>query len=269
MSFENTNNGGDNMNVKDLFDLKGKTAIVTGGGRGLGEQIAEGFAEAGANVVVCSRKKEACEDVSERLKTKGVKTLAMQCDVTNQQEVDDVVQKTIEHFGRIDILVNNSGASWGAPVVDMPLEAWNKVFNVNVTGTFLMSQAVGKVMIEQNCGKIINIASVAGLKGSNPKYMDAIGYNASKGAVITFTKDLAVKWGQHGIYVNAIAPGFFPTKMSQGLLDKGGDAILEGTPLRKFGTENDLKGVALFLASKASDFITGDVIVVDGGAHAM
>jgi gluconate 5-dehydrogenase len=257
------------MHIKELFDLTGKIAIVTGGGRGLGQQIAEGFAEAGANVVVCSRRLEACMEVSEELKKLGVDSLALKCDVTNPEDVKNIVERTIERFGRIDILVNNSGATWGAPVEDMPLEAWQKVMNVNVTGTFLMSQAVGKVMLEQKSGKIINIASVAGLKGSNPKYMNAIGYNSSKGAVITFTKDLAVKWGPHGIYVNAIAPGFFPTKMSKGLLDQGGEGILEGTPLRKFGSDNDLKGVALFLAAPASDFVTGDVVVVDGGAHAM
>ncbi|MEH7110022.1 SDR family oxidoreductase [Bacillus sp. JJ1764] len=257
------------MHVKELFDLTGKTALVTGGGRGLGQQIAEGLAEAGANIVVCSRKLEACQEVSEELKSLGVESLAFKCDVSNPEDVNHVVEQTMEKFGRIDILVNNSGASWGAPVEEMPLEAWQKVMNVNATGTFLMSQAVGKVMIEQKSGKIINIASVAGIKGSNPKVMNAIGYNASKGAVITFTKDLAVKWGEHGIYVNAIAPGFFPTKMSKGLLEKGGNAILEGTPLRKFGSDTDIKGVALFLASKASDFVTGDVIVVDGGAHVM
>jgi NAD(P)-dependent dehydrogenase (short-subunit alcohol dehydrogenase family) len=257
------------MHVKELFDLSGKTAIVTGGGRGLGRQIAEGFAEAGANVVVCSRKEGACQEVSEKLKQLGVDSLALKCDVTNPDAIRNVVEKTMEKFGRIDILVNNSGATWGAPVDEMPLEAWQKVMNVNVTGTFLMSQAVGKVMTEQKSGKIINIASVAGLKGSNLKFMDAIGYNSSKGAVITFTKDLAVKWGPRGIHVNAIAPGFFPTKMSTVLLEQGGNEILEGTPLRKFGTENDLKGAALFLAAPASNFVTGEVLVVDGGKHAM
>lgn len=257
------------MHVKDLFDLTGKVAIVTGGGRGLGQQIAEGFAEAGAHVVVCSRKLAACAEVSEELKRLGVESLALKCDVTNPEDVRNVVEKTMEKFGRIDILVNNSGASWGAPVEEMPLEAWYKVMNVNATGTFLMSQAVGKVMIEQKSGKIINIASVAGLQGSDPRYMNAIGYNASKGAIITFTKDLAVKWGGHGIKVNAIAPGFFPTKMSKGLLEHGGKAILEGTPLRRFGSDSDLKGVALFLAAPASNYVTGDVLVVDGGAHAM
>jgi NAD(P)-dependent dehydrogenase (short-subunit alcohol dehydrogenase family) len=257
------------MHVSELFSLKGKVAIVTGGGRGLGEQIAIGFAEAGANVVVCSRRVEACEEVSGKLKDIGVESMALKCDITNPEDVKNVVEQTRERFGRIDILVNNSGASWGAPAEDMPLEAWQKVLNVNVTGTFLMSQAAGKVMLEQGSGKIINIASVAGLKGSNPKVMDAIGYNASKGAVITFTKDLAAKWGPRGIYVNAIAPGFFPTKMSKGLLEKGGQAILEGTPLRKFGSDTDLKGVAVFLAASASDYITGDVVIVDGGTHVL
>ncbi|MBT2661107.1 SDR family oxidoreductase [Bacillus sp. ISL-45] len=257
------------MHVSELFSLKGKVAIVTGGGRGLGEQIAIGFAEAGANVVVCSRRVEACEEVSGKLKEIGVDSLALKCDITNPEDVKNVVEQTVEKFGRIDILVNNSGASWGAPAEEMPLEAWQKVLNVNVTGTFLMSQTAGKVMLEQKSGKIINIASVAGLKGSNPKVMDAIGYNASKGAVITFTKDLAAKWGPRGIFVNAIAPGFFPTKMSKGLLEKGGQAILEGTPLRKFGSDTDLKGVAVFLAAPASDYITGDVVVVDGGTHVL
>jgi NAD(P)-dependent dehydrogenase (short-subunit alcohol dehydrogenase family) len=257
------------MHVKDLFDLTGKTAIVTGGGRGLGEQIAIGFAEAGANVVVCSRKLESCQEVSQKLNKLGAESFALKCDITNPEDVRKVVEKTVERFGRIDILVNNSGATWGAPVEEMPLEAWQKVINVNVTGTFIMSQTVGKVMLEQQSGKIINIASVAGLNGSSPQYMDAIGYNSSKGAVITFTKDLAVKWGPRGIYVNAIAPGFFPTKMSKVLIEQGGESLLAGTPLRKFGSENDLKGVALFLASPASDFVTGEIIVVDGGKNAM
>jgi NAD(P)-dependent dehydrogenase (short-subunit alcohol dehydrogenase family) len=257
------------MNVMQLFDLTGKTAIVTGGGRGLGKQIAEGFAEAGANVVICSRKREACEAVSEELKEIGVKSLAFECDVTNQEQVQDVVDATMKEFGRIDILVNNSGASWGAPVVEMPLQAWHKVMEVNVTGTFLFAQAVGKEMIKQKSGKIINIASVAGLGGADPRYMDAIGYNTSKGAVITFTKDLAVKWGSYNINVNAIAPGFFPTKMSKGLIDAGGERMLETTPLNRFGTDDDLKGAALFLASNASNYVTGDILIVDGGQHAM
>ncbi|UJL45545.1 SDR family oxidoreductase [Virgibacillus sp. NKC19-16] len=257
------------MSVMNLFNLEGKTAIVTGGARGLGAQIAEIYAEGGANVVVCSRKYDACKEKSEELKKLGVDSLAFSCDVSNQDDIKKIVEGTLEHFGAIDILVNNSGATWGAPVVDMPFEAWEKVMNVNVNGTFLMSQAVGKEMIKQQSGKIINIASVAGFGGSDPRYMDTIGYNTSKGAVMTFTKDLAAKWGKYNINVNAIAPGFFPTKMSNGLLEKGGDKILEGTPLNRFGSDEDMKGAALFLATKASDFITGDILTVDGGSHTL
>ncbi len=253
----------------DLFKLDGKTAIVTGGGRGLGAQIAEGFAEAGANVVLCSRKVEACEEMAEKLKQHGVRTLALECDVTKPEDVERVVRKTLEEFGTIDILVNNSGATWGASVLEMPLDAWRKVLDVNITGTFLMSQAAGEAMVKQGSGKIINIASVAGLGGIDPRLMDTIGYNTSKGAVIKFTKDLAAKWGQHNINVNALAPGFFPTKMSRGLIEKGGNELLNLTPLNRFGTDEDLKGAALFLASKASDYVTGDVIIVDGGMHAI
>lgn len=257
------------MHVMDLFKLEGKTAIVTGGGRGLGAQIAQGFAEAGANVVVCSRKLEACEETAEGLKGLGVKALALKCDVTNEQDVENVIRKTVEEFGTVDILVNNSGATWGAPAEEMPLEAWQKVMNVNVTGTFLMSRAAGQVMLKQKSGKIINISSVAGLGGIDPELMNTIGYNTSKGAVITFTKDLAAKWGQYNINVNAIAPGFFPTKMSEVLIERGKEQFLKQTPLNRFGSDEDLKGAALFLASKASDYITGDVVVVDGGMHVL
>jgi NAD(P)-dependent dehydrogenase (short-subunit alcohol dehydrogenase family) len=258
------------MNVLRMFDLSGKTAIITGGGRGLGTQIALGLAEAGANIVLCSRKVEACQEVADSLgKEYGVQTLALKCDIGNAVDIQNVVKETLNKFECIDILVNNSGISWGAPSLDMPLEAWNKVININLTGTFLMSQAVGKVMVEQKRGKIINIASVAGLGGTHTDMMDTIGYNASKGAVITLTKDLAVKWGKYNIHVNAIAPGFFLTKMSQVLLERGKDALEYLTPLGRLGNDQDLKGVVLFLASDASNYITGEVLVVDGGKHAM
>ncbi|MFJ7752167.1 SDR family oxidoreductase [Peribacillus muralis] len=257
------------MNVKELFDLTGKTAIITGGGRGLGEQIATGFAEAGANVVLCSRKKQACDEVASKIEGLGVRALSFKCDITNPSDVQEVVNETFREFGSIDILVNNSGASWGAPAIDMPLEAWHKVMNVNVTGTFIMSQTVARVMIEQGYGKIINIASVAGLGGTDPRVLDTVGYNTSKGAVITLTKDLAVKWGRHNIHVNAIAPGFFPTKMTKGVLAQGENPILDSTPLNRLGSNDDLKGAAVFLASKASDYVTGNILIVDGGSHAM
>ncbi|OLO36339.1 gluconate 5-dehydrogenase [Alkalihalophilus pseudofirmus] len=257
------------MNTKKLFDLTGKIAIVTGGGRGLGEQLAISLAEFGADVVVCSRKVEDCERTSQKLRELGVKSLAIKCDVTNPDDINNVVEETIKEFGKIDILFNNSGATWGAPLEDLPLDKWNRVMDVNVTGIFLMSQAVGKQMIKQKSGKIINIASIAGLGGVSEDIMDAVGYNASKGAVITFTKDLAVKWGKHNIHVNAIAPGFFPTKMAKGLMEENAEAILAHTPLNRFGSEDDLKGAAVFLASEASGYVTGNILMVDGGFSAM
>ncbi|MRG86797.1 glucose 1-dehydrogenase [Salinibacillus xinjiangensis] len=258
------------MSILDqLFQLDGKVALVTGGGRGLGKQIALTFAEAGAKVMVCSRKVDACEETVKEIENLGGEGLAIACDVSDPEQVQKAVDQTLEHFGQIDILVNNSGASWGAPVLEMPIEAWYKVMNVNATGTFLMSQAVGKHMVDRKSGKIINISSVAGLNGVDPRVLDAVGYNASKGAIATMTKDLAAKWGPYNINVNAIAPGFFPTKMTKGVLAMAGEAIVERTPLGRLGSDDDIKGVALFLASKASDYVTGDIISVDGGMNAM
>jgi NAD(P)-dependent dehydrogenase (short-subunit alcohol dehydrogenase family) len=252
------------MNVKQLFDLSGRVAIVTGGSIGLGRQMAEGLGEMGANLVLCARKKERCEQAAEELKQLGVKTLALACDVKNPDHVRNVVQETLSQFGRIDILINNAGTAWGAPVEEMKLEHWNKVLETNLTGTFLFSQAAGKFMIAQRRGKIINIASVAGMRGASPEFQ-AIGYHASKGGVIAFTKDLACKWGVHNIQVNAIAPGWFPTHMSEVMLEKNREAFLKKIPLGRFGNDHDLKGAAVFLASDASDFVTGHTLVVDGG----
>jgi len=255
------------MHVKQLFELSGRVAIVTGGSIGLGRQMAEALAEMGANIVLCARKKERCEKAAEELQKLGVKTLALGCDVKNPAEIQQVVDATMANFGRIDILINNAGTSWGAPVEEMRLEQWNKVIETNLTGTFLFSQAVGKIMISQRRGKIINIASVAGLGGAPPEFQ-AIGYHASKGGVIIFTKDLACKWGIHNIQVNSIAPGWFPTNMSQVLIERNKDTFLRSIPLRRFGNESDLKGAAVFLASDASDYVTGHVLVVDGGQSA-
>jgi NAD(P)-dependent dehydrogenase (short-subunit alcohol dehydrogenase family) len=255
------------MNTKDLFDLAGRVAIITGGSVGLGRQMAEGLAEMGANVVLCARKKERCEQAAEELKQLGVKTLALGCDVKNPEQVQAVVNATVSQFGRIDILINNAGTSWGAQVEEMKLEQWNKVIETNLTGTFLFSQAAGKVMVPRRRGKILNIASVAGMRGAPPEFQ-AIGYHASKGGVIAFTKDLACKWGIHNIQVNAIAPGWFPTNMSQLVIERNKEAFLSKIPLRRFGNEHDLKGAAVYLASDASDYVTGHVLVVDGGQTA-
>ncbi|RKQ35728.1 SDR family oxidoreductase [Oceanobacillus halophilus] len=255
------------MKVNELFDLTGKVALITGGGRGLGEQIAEVYAEMGCELALCSRKKESCDGVAERLSNEyGIKAKGYALDVTNEEQVKSVVNKVLADFEKVDILVNNSGATWGAPVEEMPLEAWNKVMNVNVTGTFLLSKAVGKHMIEQNHGKIINIASAAGLTVRPPEVTNTIGYTTSKAAVIHFTKDLAIKWARHNIYVNAIAPGMFRTKMTKGTLEQKEEKVVETIPLRKIGDENMLKGAAIYLATQASDFVTGTVLSVDGGS---
>lgn len=255
------------MNTRHLFDLTGRVAIITGGSVGLGRQMAEGLAEMGANLVLCARKKDRCLQAAEELQKLGVKTLALGCDVKTPGSIQEVVDAAMSAFGRIDILINNAGTSWGAPIEEMKLEHWNKVIETNLTGTFLCSQAVGKVMIGQRHGKIINIASVAGLRGSRPEF-SAMGYSASKGGVIIFTKDLACKWGMHNIQVNAIAPGWFPTHMSEIVIERNKESLLKGIPLGRFGGQQDLKGAAVFLASGASDFVTGHVLVVDGGQSA-
>lgn len=250
----------------ELFSLQGQTAIITGGGRGLGAQIAEGYAEAGiSNLVLCSRKKEACEAVAQQLHEQyGVNVLALPCDVTDAASVRQVVERTIATYGRLDIVVNNSGASWGASFLEMPQEAWQKVIDTNLTGTFLMSQAAATAMAEHENGVILNIASIAGF-GGTPPFMETVGYNASKAGVIAMTKDLAVKLGKYNIRVNAIAPGFFPTKMANGLIEVGKEYIETHTPLGRLGGEQDLKGAAIFLASAAASYITGAILPVDGG----
>ena len=256
------------MNVKALFDLTGRVAVVTGGSTGLGLQFARALAELGANLVLCARKVERCEQAAQEIRQLGVKVLALRCDVSNPPEVQHLVDLTMNELGQIDILVNNAGISWGCPPEDLPLEQWNKVMSVNVTGTFLCAQAVGRVMIREKRGKIINLASVAGLGGVPPEVMDALVYNTSKGAVISFTRDLACKWAKHNINVNAIAPGWFPTHMSEWILQHRKDIVLPRIPLGRFGGEDELKGAIAFLASDASNYVTGQVLVVDGGASA-
>ena len=253
--------------VKQLFDLTGRVAIITGGSIGLGRQMAEGLAEMGANLVLCARRAERCRQAAAELDELGVKTLSLACDVTKQNSVQELVDRTVAQFGRIDILINNAGISWGSPAEQMRLEDWNKVIETNLTGSFLCAQAAGKIMIGQGRGKIINIASVAGLGGAPPE-LPAIGYHASKGGLISFTKDLACKWAMHNIQVNAIAPGWFPTHMSNRILERHQELFLAHIPARRFGNEHDLKGAAVFLASDSSNYVTGQVLVVDGGQTA-
>lgn len=250
-----------------LFDLSGCTALITGGGRGLGKDIAEIFAAYGANIAVCSRRIDNCQETVEALQSSyPIQAKAYACDISSEENVNDTVEAVLSDFGRVDILVNNSGATWGEKAEKMPLEAWRKVLDVNVTGTFLMSKAVGNHMICNGYGKIINIGSVAGLKAEPANVLNAIGYSTSKAAVHHFTKDLARKWAEYGVTVNAIAPGFFETKMTKHVLEQSGDAIRQNNPMKKLGDPKSLQGTALFLASDASDFITGQVIAVDGGS---
>jgi gluconate 5-dehydrogenase len=257
------------LNALDLFRLDGKTAVVTGGGRGLGRYMAEALSDAGASVVLCSRKLEPLEEVRQEIEAGGGRALAVECDVTDEESVERVVAEAEEAFGPVDVVVNNSGATWGAPPEEMPLDRFDQVVRVNVRGTFLMSQAAGRRMIERGAGgTIINISSVAGLVGGHPDYMQTVGYNASKGAIISMTRDLATSWAAHNITVNAIAPGWFPTRMSGGLIEKFEGQMLRGIPLGRFGNPEDLKGVAIFLASPAAAYITGQTLVVDGGATA-
>ncbi|HEY0129303.1 MAG TPA: SDR family oxidoreductase [Rubrobacter sp.] len=257
------------MNALDLFRLDGKTAIVTGGGRGLGRYMAEALSDAGASVVLCSRKKEPLTEVQREIEAGGGRALAVEFDVTDEESVEGVVSAAAESFGSVDVVVNNSGATWGAPPEEMPLERFDQVMRVNVRGTFLMSQAAGRRMIETGAGgAIINISSVAGLVGGHPDYMQTVGYNSSKGAIISMTRDLATSWAQRNITVNAIAPGWFPTRMSRGLIEKFEEEMLANIPLGRFGAPEDLKGVVIFLASPAASYVTGQTIVVDGGATA-
>ncbi len=254
------------MNVKDLFKIEGKIALVTGGAVGLGAQMATGLAEAGAHVALAARKVDRCRETAERIrKNTGARTLALRCDVSEPKDVKEMVAAALKEFGRIDILVNNSGTNWGEPAVDYALKGWNKVIGVNLSGTFFCCQEAGRAMMAQGGGKIINIASVAGTRGFEPEKMDAVAYPASKAAVINLTRDLAAKWARYNINVNAIAPGWFPTDMTTWSMDKNGEVILKSIPMRRLGKDYELKGAVLFLASEASSFVTGHTLVVDGG----
>lgn len=257
------------MRVQELFDLSGKVAIVTGGGSGLGRQMAVALAESGADLVLCARKVERCEETAAEVERLGRRALALSCDVRDPEQIENVVSAAVAELGRIDILVNNAGTSWGASPEDVPREGWQKVIDVNLTGSFLFAQQAGRVMIEQgDGGKIVNVASVAAFRGAPQAAMNAIAYNASKGGVVALTIDLAVKWAPHRINVNAIAPGWFPTEMSGSTIEAGREAFLRRIPLGRFGGEEDLKGTIAFLASAASDYVTGQTILVDGGQSA-
>jgi gluconate 5-dehydrogenase len=259
------------MSVRKLFDLTGRTALVTGGSRGLGLQIAEALGEMGARLVLTSRKSDELQDATARLKAGGVDASWIAADAAQPDDIARLVEEALARLGHVDILINNAGATWGAAAEDHPLEAWDKVMNLNVRGTFLLAQAVGKrSMIPRRSGRIVIVASIAGLRGNAPGTMKTLAYNTSKGALINFTRALAGEWGPYGINVNAIAPGFFPSKMTRGVLQQiGADTLAKHAPLQCIGGDEDLKGAALLFASDAGRHITGQVLAVDGGVTAV
>ena len=254
------------MSARNLFDLTGKVALITGGSRGLGLQMARALGDMGAKVAITARKADELADARKQLEARGIEVHTVVNDLADPSGIPALVDGIVARFGTIDVLVNNAGATWGAPAEDYPAEAWHKVMNLNVHAMFFLSQYVGKhVMIPKRYGKIINISSVAGL-GGNPPGMSTIAYNTSKGADINFTRALASEWGKYNINVNAICPGFFPSKMSAGLLGSMEKMIISMTPLQRIGGDEDLMGTAIFLASEASRHVTGQYVTVDGGA---
>ena len=255
--------------VQKLFDLTGQVALVTGGSRGLGLQMAEALGEAGAKIMLTSRKAADLEEAAADLAAKGIDARWIAADASKPDDVNRVVSETMQRLGRIDILINNAGATWGAPAEDYPLEAWDKVMNLNIRSLFLFAQAAGTAwMIPNKGGRIINLASIAGLSGSLD--VQFIAYGTSKGAAVNFTRTLAGEWGKYGITVNAIAPGFFPSKMTKGVLEHfGAEKLASGAPLKRLGDDDDLKGAVLLFASAAGKHITGQILAVDGGVSAV
>jgi len=252
--------------IHQLFDLKGQVAIVTGGAAGIGVQMASALGEAGANLVLAARKIERCIAEAEKMKKElKIDVLPVRCNVTKTEEVDELYDQVMRTFGKVDILVNNSGATWGAPSLEYDLDGWKKVIDTNVTGTWLMCQRAGRIMAKQQYGRIINIASLAAFVGAAPEVMDAVAYQTSKAAVAGLTKDLAVKWARYKITVNAIAPGWFPSKMTQASLDAKGDTMMKFIPMQRFGGDDELKAAILFLASPGASYCTGVILSVDGG----
>jgi len=250
-----------------LFDLRGRVAIVTGGSRGLGLQIATALGEFGAMVVLVARKQAELDAAVAELNEQGLAAAGFAADLGAPDAAPALVRQVFERFSRIDILVNNAGTVWGAPAEDYPIEGWAKVIDLNVTGLFQLTQAVAKTaFIPQGKGAVVNVASIEGLQGHHPDRPGTIAYNTAKGAVINMTRALAAEWGPRNIRVNALAPGYFPSKMTAATVEAHGDEMLRWTPLGKLGGPADLMGAALLLASDAGGHITGQTLVIDGGA---
>ncbi len=255
--------------TQQLFDLSGRRALVTGGSRGLGLQMAHALGEAGAEVVVSARKQHELDAAVAELSAAGIRANAIAADCGTTEGAQGLAAHVLA-AGPVDILVNNAGASWGAPFEEHPIEAYDKVMNLNVRGIFVLTQAIGKAsMLPRGRGSIINVASIAGL-AANPPFMKTAAYNTSKAAVINLTRAIASEWGPRGIRANAICPGFFPSKMTHGLLSAVGEEnIAKTAPLMRLGDDEDLKGITVFFASDASKHVTGQWLAVDGGVSAI
>ena len=255
------------MSVRNLLDLSGKVAVVTGGSRGIGLQLAEALAEMGAKVAITARKKEELDEARVDLESAGVECLTVAGDLADPAAIPALVDAVLTRWGHIDILVNNAGCNWAAPAEDYPDDGWHKVMKLNIDAQFFLAREVGRrSMIPRKSGKIVNVASTAGLYGNPPGWaLQTMAYNTSKGALVAMTRALAAEWGRHNINVNAICPGFFPSKMTEVTLDRIARSVLEMTPLARLGGDEDLKGSVVFLASEASRHITGHALVIDGG----
>ncbi len=247
------------------FNFSGEVALVTGGSRGLGLEIAQAFGQAGATVVITARRQQWLGEAEHLLRDQEIAVHALICDVADSSSVEQAVQQALSAYGKIDILINNAGLTWGAPAENMPLDRWHQVIEANITGTFLMSQAVGRHMLERKKGAIVNVASIAGLGGGQ---LNTVGYNASKAAVINFTRALAIEWATKGIRVNAVAPAMFRTRMTEAILDRAEAVVAEATPMKRIGQPGELAPAVLFLASDAASYITGQVLPIDGGKTA-
>lgn len=253
------------MHINELFSLKGKSAIVTGASRGLGLMIAEGFAEAGANLVICSRKIDECEVSAAKLRELGAECDAVKCDISKQEDVTALVEHTIRRYGKIDILVNNAGISYEAAFEDTPLKVWDRLYNVNVRGNYFCTTEVGKHMIANKSGNIINIASMGGVRSVDPAIVSFPAYASTKGAIIMLTRHLSRGWAKYNIRVNGIAPGIFPTELTGSVIEPRRAFLDSAVPLGRLGDKDDFKGTAVFLASEASRYMTGSILWVDGG----
>lgn len=259
------------MGIPQLFDLSERTALITGGSRGLGLQIAEALGSQGAHVILSARNADELRTAQSHLVSLGISADWIVADNTRDVDIERLAEEAIAKKGHVDILVNNAGTAFGTPAEDHAIDDWDRVMDLNIRSLFLLTRNIGKhSMIPRRYGKIINVSSLAGLQGNLPGWLEGIAYSTSKGAVVNFTRALAGEWGEFNITVNALAPGFFPSTMTRNLLNKVGvETLAQKSPLRRIGDNEDLKGAAILFSSDASKYITGQTLAIDGGISAV